>query len=112
MTLFDKLKTKFNDRSIEIIKQLYLDNDCTEVEFDEIVNFWKEYSVSSVNRIVRLFGFENWSDMKQSEHVGKFYNVGGSRVLIFADWEGGLKNRRVLKDMADVFAYEYDKELV
>ena len=112
MPLYDKLKTKFNNRSIEIIKQHYLDNDYTDVTFEEITCFWKEYSTSSVNHIVKLFTFKNWAEMKESEHVGKFYNVGNGRVLIFADWEDGIKKRMVLNDCADLFAYQYDKELI
>ena len=113
MPLYDKLKTKFNNRSIELIKQHYLDNDYTEVEFDEIADFWKEYSTSSVNHIVKLFAFKNWAEMKESEHVGKFYNVGQGRVLIFADWKGLHSHKGMkLKDAADLFAYQYDRELV
>ena len=112
MTLYERLKTRFNDRSIEIIKEHYLDNDYTEVEFDEITDFWKEYSVSSVDHIVKLFAFNSWADMKGSEHVGKFYNVGKGRVLIFADWKGGLAHQMKLDDAADLYAWQHDKELI
>lgn len=87
-------------KSREIINKHYLDNGIENVSAVEMTEFWCEYQADVLDRLIKEhWGFDSWASFKNSEHVGKVYDVSRDHtlphVLVFADFNALWSNSYV-----------------
>lgn len=53
----------------------------------EIGLFWQLFTHDCLdNYIKKIAGYDSWAKFKQSEHVGKIYDLPDGFILVFADF--------------------------